>query len=112
MPLYLGLLARIQERARTRGHGLPRVAGAADGLPGDALGELTLHLLDDGPEELVLAAEVVIERAAGDARVAHDLLGGHRAVAALREQLATRGDQCRAGLYGALFPQRCHTGSM
>ena len=51
---------------------------------------LLLDLLGDRAEQVLLAAEVVVERAAGHARAAHDLLRADVGVAALREQLARR----------------------
>ena len=66
---------------------LPRVVDAAD--PGaDAAISALLQLLVDGTEEVVLVGEVVVQRAAGDTRPGHDLLGAHGRVAALGEQLA------------------------
>src|SRR5262249_34523698 len=86
-----------------RSQDLDRVGRLRDGRGGDRLEQLALDLLVDGLEQLGLAGEVVIERSARDARAAHDLLGAHAGVAALREHRARRGHQrcaCRLRLLG------------
>ena len=55
--------------------------------------ELGLDPFVDGLEELALAVEVVVERTAGDAGRADDLLGADPGVAALGEERASRLDQ-------------------
>ena len=47
----------------------------------------------DGAEEVALVGEVVVERAAGDVRAAHDLLGPDVRVPARGEQLARDAQQ-------------------
>jgi hypothetical protein len=76
-----------------------------EGLPGSArrtgrpelLKELTLHIVDDGAEEVLLVAEVVVEGPSGDACPPHDLFGRGVGVAALREEGAGGREQCPAG---------------
>jgi hypothetical protein len=56
-----------------------------------------LDLFEDRPEEILLAAEVVVERALGHAGSSHDLVGGRLGEALLAEELAGRGDEGGAG---------------
>ena len=57
---------------------------------------LGLDLLEDRLEQLLLAAELVVERAARDAGGAHDLLGPDARVATRGEQLARGVDELGA----------------
>ena len=50
--------------------------------------QLVLEAAVDGLEEITLVAEVIVERAAGDARGLHDVLGRRAGVAVSREELA------------------------
>ena len=66
---------------------------AAGDLTGDHVQKILLDGLEDRREEALLAIEVVVQRAARDARGADDLLGADRGVAALREQRARGADE-------------------
>ncbi len=66
--------------------------GAEDD-PRHPFGRFRLELLVGGFEQARLAAEVVVERAAGDPGGADDLLGADRVVAARGEEPAGGGDQ-------------------
>ena len=70
------LVLKASTRPASPRAALPR---RSQGPAGDPLGELGLDLLVDRLEELALAAEVVVEGAAGDARGADDLLGADAA---------------------------------
>jgi hypothetical protein len=87
-------------------------AGAGRRGGGKLLHELRLHLLVDGSQQLALAAEVVVQRAASDPRPPDDLLGAHAGIAAGGEQLARGADQRRAGRLRALGlgPRPCLLG--
>src|SRR5262249_27088846 len=91
-----------EEGANPRPHRLQRALqlGAEDDA-GDPLGHLALELLVDGVEQLGLAAEVVVEGAAGDAGGADDLLGADRVVAALGKQATSGGHEGRARRFGS-----------
>ena len=111
--LHRRIDAGVEEGARSQPQRLHGVGGGrSDGA--EVLRELRLQLLEDGDEEVLLAAEVVVERAAGHAGGADDLLGAHCAVAALGEELARCGDEGRTGRGGLLgLPAGCtHTGCM
>ena len=62
----------------------------------DALEHLRLGRLEDGTEELLLVAEVVIERTAGDLGRPHDLLGGGGSITLAGEQPLGGAHQCGA----------------
>ena len=65
---------------------------------GDRLvGDFVLDLLEDRPEEILLAAEVVVERPLGHAGSSHDLVGGRLGEALLAEELAGRSEEGGAG---------------
>ena len=96
-PLDLGLGADGQERAGAGAQRGDRVGRAAERLGGDPLRRPRLDLLEDRLEQLLLVLELVVERAAGDARVADDLLGPDRRVAALAEEAAGGLEQRPAG---------------
>ena len=70
---------------------------------------LLLELLHHRPEEVLLVGEVVVERAAGHAGPAHDLLPTRCREAALAEQLPAGGEQGGPGGGGAfgLRAARC-----
>ena len=80
---------------------LQRVAGGHR-VGRDPVDQLLLDALVNGAEEILLALEVVVERAAGHARRAHDLLRAHTREPAVGEERAGRGDQRLARLLGAI----------
>jgi len=93
-PLRLRLRGRLQEHLRTGPHRIERRGGPrVERAGGDPLRELDLDPLVDGLEKVALAAEMVVERAAGDAGRADDLLGADGGVAALGEERSRRFDQ-------------------
>ncbi len=69
-------------------------------LAGDPLHQLALDLLVHGPEEVLLAGEVVVERPAGHVGGAHDLLGSHAGESPRGEQRPGGRDQGGAGGLG------------
>ena len=97
------VLAGVEERAHASRERLPRV-GAAGGPRGDLLQQIAGELAVDGAEEVALVLEVVVERAAGHVRGAHDLLRPDVGVAARGEQLARDAQQLGARRGGLLLP--------
>jgi len=86
-----------QERAGAGAQRAERVGGAVlQRALRDLLRRLGLDLLEDRLEQLLLAAELVVERAARDAGGAHDLLGPDARVATRGEQLARGVDELGA----------------
>jgi hypothetical protein len=97
--------AGIQERLEAFAQLIPGAYGAcgAGKLLGDEpVGEVGGDGLHDGAEQAGLVAEVVVQRASGDAGAGHDLLGPGARITLLREQLA-------GGLPQAC-PPRCRDG--
>ncbi len=96
---------RVEAAVEERPHGddllLPRIL-FFERSGGDLLENLLLQPLHDLGEQVLLVAELVVQRAAGNARRLHDLLGGHAGVAALAEQAPGRLDQGVAGRLGLL----------
>jgi hypothetical protein len=110
MRLYLGLETGVEEHRCAAPKQLDRVAAADAG--GHTFRQLQLDLLVDSAEELVLAAEMVVESAARDARALDDLLGADTRVTTLGEQLAGRGEQrraCRLAVLDLRPPEGCRT---
>ena len=99
----LGLGALVEEGLDPGLHRLDRAVqvGVEDDV-GDPFGRLRLEPFVDRLQELGLAAEVVVERTAGDAGLAHDLLGRDSVVAPLGEEPAGSGDQRVASRLRAL----------
>ena len=97
-PVDLRLGAHRQPAVDPRVQGGHRVvvvrAGQQDGDPLDDLG---LHLLEHGREQVLLAAELVVERAAGDAGRAGHLVGADGGVALRGEQRPGRRHERSAG---------------
>ena len=88
-----------------------RVLSAACGHLRD---ELALHVFDDRAVQLELVGEMVVERALGDLRAAHDLVGARVGIALLGEQLPRVLEEVAPGarrLRGA-FALDWHTGGM
>ena len=102
-PLHLRRRAGIEERVDAEHQRLPRIVGRPR-RPHHALRGLGADLDQHRLEQILLAAaKVVVERAAGDAGLLHDLLGADARVAALGEQRAGGRDQrgrCRLALGG------------
>jgi hypothetical protein len=73
------------------------------GARGDLVRDLRLELLVYSAQQVALAVEVVVERAAGDAGGADDLLGTDAGVAALGEQRPRRLDEGGPGCLRALI---------
>ena len=69
---------------------------------GEARGEAVERVLDDGDQDAVLVAELVLHRAPGDAGAARYLDGGRAFEADLRDARDDRGGHAGAGLGGAL----------
>ena len=63
-----------------------------------------LELLVDGPEQVALVGEVVVERATGDPGTGDDLLGADAGVATLSEQVAADAQERVAGGIAATLP--------
>src|ERR671924_1085941 len=101
--------AGVEEGADTGHEQLPRIVNAGD-LIADRCHEISLELLVHSAEEILLVREVVVERAACDARARHDLLRPDPGVAAFGEQLARRSGQLGAGPRSLLRPR--HTACM
>ena len=101
--------ARTPATISSHGSSMPPIVGA------DVGHEALLQLLVDGPEEVALVGEVVIEGAARDTRPGHDLLGADRREAALREQLAAgaqEGDASRVAARPGCLRVSRHTTCM
>ena len=64
----------------------------------------SFEAVDDGEEEVLLAGEVLVDRAAGEPGGLGDLLEGRALEAAPGEDLGGRGDQHVAGLLAPPFP--------
>src|SRR3546814_6727128 len=88
-PLILWLGRQIEEDVAPRQECLP---GVFNGLPylDQRLVEFVLDLLDDGLQQALLAIELVIESAAGEADCGGDLVHGCVGVADLAERGTTR----------------------
>jgi hypothetical protein len=68
----------------------------------DPLGDVAFHLLEYGAEQLLLADEVVIQRAPGHPGLTHDVLPGRAGETPRCEQRPTRIEQGPAGRRRAL----------
>ncbi len=69
-----------------------------------ALGHLAVDLRDDGPEQALLVAEVVVERAAREADRGGELVHRRSRIALFREDPARGGDELVPGLGHRLGP--------
>ena len=83
---------RCRRAARATGSSAP-----AEQAGGEPLGDLRLDLLEDRGEQVLLAGELVVERAAGHPGGPGDLVGADRGVALLGEQRTRGGDERRSG---------------
>ena len=97
---HRGIEARVEERHAPEPKLLGGVFAARRGQH-HLLAQLLLELFDDRAEQLLLAAEVVVQRTARDARELGDLLASGRRETVLGEQLPRRGEQ-----RGASFADR------
>ena len=75
-----GIRVQLGSVHRSRKRRLAAIStSTGSSIPHDGLGDgghhVLLDLLVHGAEEVALVGEVVVERAAGDPRLAHDLLG-------------------------------------
>ncbi len=70
---------------------LPRVGPEEE--HGHLVGDLAVDLLEHGPEQVLLAPEVVVQRALGDAGPGHHLVDGGVRVAVRAEELPGGPDQ-------------------
>ena len=74
----------------------------------DLFGQLAFQLLDDGAEQALLVGVVVVQRAAGDAGRAGDLVRRDGLVTAGGEQFARGGDQGGLGAGGTVLLGTSH----
>src|SRR5262249_43367313 len=77
--LHRGIEAGVEESATAEPQLLERV-GAGERLARHVLCDFRLELFEDGPEQVVLGREVVVQRAACDAGTVGDLCRGRRGV--------------------------------
>ena len=91
-----GIERGVEERVRAEAQLARRIAAGA-GRGEDRLDDVGLDRLVDGAEQVLLAGEVVVHRAAGDPGGVDDLLAAGRGVALMGEQAASRRDQRAPG---------------
>lgn len=91
----------VEERLSPHEHPLPRALLAhRDRI--DLLDELALELFEDGLEQVLLIAEMVIEGPLGNPRSANDFLDRRGRVASSAEELAGGAEKRRSGGLGLL----------
>jgi hypothetical protein len=109
--LHPGVETHVEVGAAGPAEPCPRIApgcrllGRRLGGFADPRDELALNILENGPEEILLVREVVVESAAGHPGSVADVVDGDVGVAACRKELARCLDERRSRRLGVLVPQ-------